>query len=227
MADTYLPDSEINFSIIDGDHVERKNLGRQPFMPEEIGCNKAVVLSTAAEESLGIHINAYPEYLSDKNYLRLIKNFEHFTDHTINVLIGAVDNHACRKILHSIFVNGTGKNTCFYIDAANEYSSGDVVFAKITNHVIQAPDRCHYYPEVLLDSEKAVYEKSCEELNLSSPQHLATNSVAADLIFSYLTQLILAGDAATLAPGGIAYFDSLLFFSRFDPYNEAKHGKIK
>ena len=226
LADSYLPDTEISYSIVDGDHVELKNLGRQPFVTEDIGCNKAVSLATAAEETLGVHVNAYPEYMSEKNYLGLVRHFDIYGYQTVNILIGAVDNHACRKLMHDIFINHMGTNCCFYIDAAKEYSSGDVVFAKKQNQEIQAPDRCHYYPEVLTDQEKPVYEKSCEELNLSSPQHLATNSLAADIIFSYLTQIITAGAAATLAPGGIAYFDAFHFFSRFDPYNEARYGKI-
>ena len=72
-----------------------------------------------------------------------------------------------------------------------------------------------------------MYEKSCEELNASEPQHLATNSLAADMIFSYVTQLIAGGSLALMAKGGIIYFDALRFFSRFDPYDEVRHGKIK
>lgn len=228
MADINIPNVEINFSIIDGDHVELKNIGRQPFVPEDIGCNKAVALATAAEETLGVHIKAYPEYVSDENHDRIFQDlYAGSSSNYISVLIGAVDNHACRKILHEIFRHNRSYNTLFYIDSANEYSSGDVVFGKSSGYEIKAPDRCHYYPEVLTDSEKPVYEKSCEELNISEPQHLATNSFASDLIFSYVAQLITHCEAATEAPGGIAYFDALNFFSRFDAYEEIRHGKIE
>mgnify|MGYP003287915440 CR=1 FL=1 len=227
MADTNIPNVEINFSIIDGDHVESKNIGRQPFVPEDVGCNKAIALATAAEETLGVHVKAYPEYVSDQNYDRLLNDLYNGTfSNYISVLIGAVDNHACRKVLHRVFQHNSW-NTMFYIDSANEFSSGDVVFGKTSDYETKAPDRCHYYPEILTDSGKPVYEKSCEELNISEPQHLATNSLASDLIFSYVTQLITHYEAATEAPGGIAYFDALNFFSRFDAYEEARHGKIK
>ena len=54
----------------------------------------------------------------------------------------------------------------------------------------------------------------------------SVKNTAADLIFSYLAQLLMAGEQAPLAPGGIIYFDALKLFSRFDIYEEVRHGKI-
>lgn len=216
----------IEFAIVDGDHVESKNIGRQPFIPDDIGKNKAIALATAADEALHVSIRPYPLYLSTSNVHRTLSWVDD-SEADAGILIGAVDNHACRKILHNFFQRTYSHSKLFfYIDSANEFSSGEVVFGKRLHSTIAAPDRCHYYPDILNDTEKPVYEKSCEELNQSAPQHLATNSMASDIIFSYVTQLIAAGETAVHAPGGVCYFDSMKMFCRFDPYSEARHGKI-
>lgn len=101
-----------------------------------------------------------------------------------------------------------------------------MVIGKRNSTKIEAPDRVHYYPEILEDDGKAPYEMSCEELNQAAPQHLATNSLAADLTFSYVVQLISAGEYALKAPGGIVYFDAFKMFSRFNEYSEEVYGKI-
>lgn len=227
MADFSESDIRIEFAIVDGDHVEKKNIGRQPFIPDDIGKNKAVALATAADEALHVNIRSYPFYLSSSNEYRTLSWVDD-SEADVGILIGAVDNHACRKIMHSYFNRSYSYSEAFfYIDSANEFSSGEVVFGKRIHNTIIAPDRCHYYPDILDDAEKPVYEKSCEELNQSAPQHLATNSMASDIIFSYVTQLITAGEMASRAPGGICYFDSMKMFCRFDPYMEARHGKIE
>lgn len=170
----------------------------------------------------------YPEYLTPDNMLRYLSPDSYSSSSNIRIIIGAVDNHACRKLLHEYFQHPQylSENVLYYIDSANEFSCGEIVIGKRTYRDIAAPDRVHYYPDIMQDNGKAAYEMSCEELNSSAPQHLATNGLAADLIFSYLSQLLMAGEQAPLAPGGIIYFDALKLFSRFDIYEEVRHGKI-
>jgi len=225
-----LENMEITFRIMDGDYVEAKNLGRQPFMDEDIGMNKAVALASAAEEALDVQVRAYPEYLKPENKSRILyhkEKGEHESSNNVRIVIGAVDNHACRKLLHNYFEKYRGFETLFYIDSANEVSCGEIVIGKRNYSKIETPDRVHYYPEILEDTGKAAYEMSCEELNQAEPQHLATNSLAADLLFSYVVQLICAGDMIHKAPAGIIYFDAFQLFSRFDVYSEERYGKIK
>ena len=228
LADTLFENIVIRYTVIDGDHVERKNLGRQPFTEDDIGKNKAVALAVAAEEALDVKVKAYPHYLSPgKMYMIDALDKRGFSSKDLRIIIGAVDNHACRKLLHDYFMKYRRIETLIYIDSANEMSSGEIVIGRRTSSKIYAPDRVHYYPEILEDTEKPVYEMSCEELNQSAPQHLATNSLAADLMFSYVAQVIMAGDMAHEAPAGIIYFDAFKLFSRFYEYKEEIHGKIK
>ena len=219
LADTTFQNMNVVFRIMDGDHVEPKNLGRQPFIEEDIGKNKAVALASAAEEIM---------YLRPENQAVLNQRlFERTSSEDIQIVIGAVDNHACRKLLHEYFKGYSRYQTLFYIDAANEFSCGEIVIGKKVKSKTECPDRVHYYPDILSDTEKAPYEMSCEELNQAAPQHLATNSMAADLLFAYLTQILTAGDMASKAPGGIIYFDTFKLFSRFVIYKEEKDEKIK
>lgn len=228
LYDNATPDIQLTFRIFDGDHVEAKNIGRQPFSEEDIGSNKAVALSSAAMDTLGIDVNAYPMYLSPENISILKKELMGYCRaNDLQILIGAVDNHACRKLLHKYFNEYQENATLFYIDSANEFSCGEIVIGKRQGKKILAPDRIHYYPDIQNDTGKAAYEMSCEELNASAPQHLATNGMAADLLFAYVIQLFMAGDQAHYAPGGIIYFDSFKLFSRFDEYSEDRHGKIE
>ena len=67
MADFYAENTTINLSIMDGDTVELKNLGRQPFVEQDVGENKAVALAMAAEEALGVRVKAYLIYISESS----------------------------------------------------------------------------------------------------------------------------------------------------------------
>lgn len=229
LAGTEFENMSVSVRIMDGDFVETKNLGRQPFSDEDIGMNKAVALAAAAEETLGIRVTAYPAYLKPDNVNILKERLtEDYSDsNNIRIVVGAVDNHACRKILHDFFMKYRSSEKLFYIDTANEDYCGEVVIGKRTYGKIEAPDRAHYYPEILTDEGKAVYEMSCEELNQSRPQHLATNSMVADATFSYIAQLISAGKFAHEARGGIIYVDAGQIFMRFREYTEEVYGAIE
>lgn len=64
--------SEWMLYIIDGDVVEQKNLKRQRFAPGHVTMNKA----EAAALTLGDkdHVKAYPEYLTEENLTRFIRD---------------------------------------------------------------------------------------------------------------------------------------------------------
>ena len=60
-------DINFKFRLIDGDIVEAKNIGRQPYLLDDVGRNKAVALAAIAEETLDVKVKAYPMYLSSEN----------------------------------------------------------------------------------------------------------------------------------------------------------------
>ena len=96
------------------------------------------------------------------------------------------------------------KNIRTSFDAANEFSTGEVVVGIKNNQAVIAPDRAFYFPEVLEDS-KSVLEMSCTELNNVKPQHLVTNLFAANICLIQ-TIKILSGDWTC---GGIYSFGSV------------------
>lgn len=201
--------------IMDGDIVEKKNLSRQCFINDDIGRNKAVAMAEALNEAFSLKWKAIPNYLMDtSDILPLIESFCS-SNNTISIplLIGCVDNHACRKVLETLF---SILGSCIYFDSANEFSSGQIVYAsKLNNKVVSMP-RSYYFPTLFDGDMRKVTEISCEELNNSSPQHLVTNELASNFLASGLTMLI--ENAVIL--NGILFFDMQNMSSHFIAYKD-------
>lgn len=212
--------------LIDGDTVEEKNLIRQPFITGDIGKNKAEVLAGALSETFeGFPVAAYGNYIDDEKALNslitgcitgrnsVLSSPGDYHPSLIPVLIGAVDNHACRKIMEQFFSRYSGP-VLYYFDAANETSSGEVVFSSIKEGCIFSPPRSFYFPEVLSEKHISRLQMSCEELNNVAPQHIVTNIKAANILLTACCGLINFG----VPPKGIVYFDTASFSEcRKDP----------
>lgn len=211
-------------SIVDGDSVEMKNIGRQPFTEDDLGMNKAVALSENISYALNYPIRAYGKYIETVQDISdiLYRERDSYYTETVDVLIGCVDNHKARQIMEEWFSKRRYGYT-FYIDSANEFSVGEVVFSINRHGTVVSPVRSFYFPDVL-EPAKSVTEMSCEELNQVAPQHLVTNSFASDIVLAYIVQLCSTDNAINMIPGGINYFDSFKMFSRFDVRNIKEAG---
>lgn len=226
MAGFCEPGKSIKAVLIDGDKVEDKNLSRQPFIGEDVQQFKAVALGTAIQETFELsEFYCCPKYIDSSRDLReLVRRFSTYGELsyngniTIPVVIGCVDNHRARQCMHEFFMSC---NTAFYFDAANEFSVGEVVLGARMEGQLIAPDRTYYYPDVLTDDSPSAAELSCGAVNISSPQHLATNLMAANLLLSAVVNVI----SENTFHGGIVYFDRCQMFSRFLSYTDvAKEG---
>lgn len=214
LSATYL---DTTLLLVDGDSVEEKNLKRQPFSKRDIGMNKARALAKKVEATYDCKV----EYSS--NYVLSIEDMDTlFEKHRNPIIIGCVDNHKCRKVLHDWFEKA--KN-CIYIDVANEDTWGDCfVSFKISDEKL-FKTRGDMFPEVLLDSNKSVVEMSCEELSNVSPQFLKTNSMAANIVFNALDSILVKNRL----PFYYSSFDleSLSITSKFvDDYNDQPLSEI-
>lgn len=205
--------------IIDGDSVEDGNLSRQIFASDDIMQNKADAMVEAVYETYSLDFHSYPHYLDDVSDLN--KAFSCLSDSTyengrkitnIPIVIGCCDNHRCRQVMEKWFAE---KENAIYIDAANEFSVGEVVFALKFKKQVVAPSRAFYFPEVLKAKGKRKSEESCGAVNKSSPQHIATNMEAANIVLSWMCQLF-TGDGTV--SGGIVYFDTFNFTKVFRKY---------
>lgn len=219
-------------TLIDGDVVEEKNLARQSFQMEDVGRNKAVALAEALTEVFNFPVKAYPSYITDSSQLLpLVTGCD-----DVPVIVGCVDNHRARQVMHRMFDVTVWKNIewhnaperLYYFDAANEFSSGEVVFSSFSLRstgkrelTVVAPPRAAYFPEVLTDNSPDRTEISCEELNSVSPQHIAANIMAANQLLIASCGLVLTG----VAPEGIVYFDISTFSSIFHDAKEVVEWK--
>lgn len=197
--------------LIDGDSVEEKNQIRQPFMKEDIRKKKAVVLHNMAQDNINKNhrLFVYPYYLETVNDLKESIQPAYRADMENELyLIGAVDNHRARQVLHEYFIES---DTLVYIDSANEYSEGEIVVSRKQEGKVIAPPRAFYFPDVLTDQTPSASELSCGALNFSDPQHMVTNLTAGHMTLRCLDREIrYVGNR-----GGILYFDALDCFSRY------------
>lgn len=89
--------------VCDGDIVERKNLIRQNFIEQDIGRNKAQVLSERYASAFGIEAEYIPGYIESEDELfRLIGSDTTYPQTAI--LIGALDNNKSRRMCHQVFL---------------------------------------------------------------------------------------------------------------------------
>lgn len=192
--------------VCDGDIVEEKNLERQSFLAEDIGMNKAAVMAEVLNDNFfsgsctgNLHWEAIASFLTERKQLSFLKKTDSSRVH-IPVIIGCVDNHACRLLLEDFF---SEQENCVLFDSANEWSNGEVVFAyKLNGRVVGHP-RSHYFPDIKEGDVRSVTEMSCTELNMVAPQHIFTNMWASMLLLSKFCSLIEQND---MKPG-MSVFD--------------------
>lgn len=211
-------------TVVDGDTVEKKNLERQPFLISDINENKAESMAIALSETFGIDVYTYPQYINEVQQMKdifknsyetrkLKLNLDCNVKDSIPVVFGCVDNHAARMVLEDFF---SASESCFYFDCANEFSYGEVVFSIKAKNKVFSPLRSFYFPELKEETHISRSEESCEALNNSSPQHLATNVLSANIAFTAFADLI----SKNIVPSGIVHFDTFRFFMRHDSYQE-------
>ena len=158
-----------NMVIFDGDTVEEKNIQRQAFTSDDIGLHKAAVIAGALNDNFGLEWNAKRIYVTKTSQLeefgyteRMAFGDEQIIYREIPLIIGCVDNHACRLVLEDFF----NKNKyCIMLDSANEYSTGEVVFSSRVEGKTISPLRSHWFPDIIKGDLRHVTDMSCEELN--------------------------------------------------------------
>lgn len=180
--------------LVDGDVVEEKNLVRQAFLKQDIGRNKAQVMAEILDQAYGGKAEYYDSYIdSALDLKKMVRN------NAVVMLVGCVDNHQCRQSMHKFYIES---RDCIYMDSANEFSAGEVVVGSRIGGMEMYPDRCQYFPEVLEAQGQRRSEESCEALNVSEPQHMLTNQIAAWILLVN-TMKVLDGEWI----GGVFFFD--------------------
>ena len=211
---------EVEFAVCDGDVVERKNLERQAFQEEDIGENKALVMSQAIRECLGLKVTAFPCYVEDaEDIARMYGSMKSWgPGKEYKILVGCVDNHRARQAMEKYY---NCHNDIFYVDSANELRSGEVVVSCRIERKAYGRPRSFYFPEVKTDTGKSASEMSCGEINETAPQHIVTNMMAGQITLAQVIRFVSEGTADP----GIHYFDAFNGLASFVPYQEKEPSK--
>lgn len=109
-----------SIAIVDGDHVEDRNLVRQNFRTRDVGANKAEVLAQRYRKE-GIQVDAYATMLSLTNAGAIISN------RLYTILAGCVDHARARKVMHDALQSS--QRAMLYVDGGNEMRGGQVVLS--------------------------------------------------------------------------------------------------
>jgi len=200
-----------SLSVADGDLVEKKNLARQAFCREDIGQKKAAVMASLLNDCFDLSWNAYGKYLLKREQIEEVLGkaamYSYGNKSVIPVLIGCVDNHACRLLCEEYFCC---VDNCIYFDAANEYSSGEIVYASRIKGRTISPLRSQIFPDIKEGNLRNVEEMSCAELNAAAPQHIVVNMHAGLCLLSAVARLL----EENMLMSGATFFDAMNMDSR-------------
>lgn len=182
-------------SIVDGDLIEKKNIKRQAFQIDDVGQAKSSILAQVLNEAFDLGWEAYYQYILKVDDIEnKVGSRTHYGEKIIPVIVGCVDNHAARLVCEEFFAK---REDCIYIDSANEFSDGEVVFAAKKGGVVVSPCRSVVFPDILKGDLRNVEEMSCTELNEVAPQHITANMMAGVIILQSLTALLEEGRVTT------------------------------
>lgn len=191
----------LNLVLIDGDDVESANLIRQNFTEDDIGINKATALNLRYEEQLGIEAKVSQDYLQSPQ--DVISHFD--SSAQMNILIGAVDNHSTRYLFEQAMQVSKDDYNAVWIDSGNNERDGQAIvsgskkvlqFDKVLEFVPNHEEPLspfEKYPETFMDFSGLNANPlalSCELAAIHSPQNIAANIIAADLLFMLINKLV-------------------------------------
>lgn len=208
-----------SLSLVDADRVSESNVNRQPFTAEDVNQFKVDCLNEAFTELYDIKVTAFPQYIDKPEDLTNIINsykpnsFSNlYEKHEHIILVGGVDNHRARQVMHEYFSSWKGNDytDLLYIDSANEFDFGTCVCGYRTHEGEFCPPRAFFFRDVLTDTGKSASEMSCGEINVSAPQHLVTNMAAANTIFSKICLFVDKHEVS----GGVTSFYPFVCSSR-------------
>lgn len=193
----------VNFTLVDPDIVEEKNLGRQLFCEAEIGQPKAVALARRYGGAWGLNTMAFVGEFTDN----LLVGAE------LTILVGCVDNAAARKVLHETLQHNPERPNrkllprVWWLDCGNLKDTGRVMLGSahspremagaITGkQCISLPSPALQYPSLLIPQREEIEgtEMSCAEMAAANLQSLNINAAIAVQASDFLTRLLITND---------------------------------
>lgn len=193
-------DIECALTLIDGDVVEAKNVGRQLFAKGDIGKPKALVLANRLIQSFGRPVLHRHTHIDERD---IKDTFVASDPQTLNLVIGAVDNPAARAIIAQAVERAKGH--LWWLDCGNEKHSGQVCIGNIAEarHMLHAslgmvsqlPAPHVVYPDLIaVPKAKKAKAASCAELTAAGEQGLMVNRMVAAHALAMLDAFLIRGD---------------------------------
>ncbi len=185
----------INFSnkedkiiIVDGDVYETKNQKNQNIGVKQIGMAKSKAMSDLVSSKYkNVDISYIDEYITNKEMIISALDDNNY----INIIVGCVDNNSTRKILHDVFYSNK-VNNLIYIDSGNgtEEREGQIIIGYKINGSIKYRPVGDYIPDILEDNDTVEKATSCAATANEKPQNIATNFMAASILFNVLNNIL-------------------------------------
>ena len=164
--------AKARLTLIDGDRFERANAARQSF--SRLGNKAEVKARELAQEFDSLSVRAVPEFVTEANVSRLIKEGE--------VVFLMVDNHASRKLVSD---HAATLSEITLISGGNDFVDGNIqVYVRREGRDL-TPTLSRYHPEIAQPRDRNPADLSCEELMAAgAPQLLFTNLMVAALMLN-------------------------------------------
>lgn len=204
---------DIKITLVDGDIIENKNVGRQNFFFPDVGKGKAGLLATRHSRLFGEEYAIVPAYIED------IESFEDlvFTDDDyFPIVVGCVDNHKTRQLIHEAFIKHPEK--FIWADAGNDQFSGQVVVGYNSpdrlgendrgNRMFALPSITQVFPEIIAAESLFNSEVSCDDLSVENIQNISANLTAANTLFCHLNTLLGDNDSEGLLTTFLSEFNA-------------------
>lgn len=183
-------------TLLDGDVVESKNVGRQLFSAGDVGTNKAQALAARFSAVFGLPIAALPRMLGDWRSPELDRTSDRYRS-PYGVIVGAVDGPSGRTAIRELMKRDSDWR--LWLDCGNEQLDGQVVVGGATTPeqlrgAFKVPGLCSalpapslVYPDLLKQDTRAhVTRLDCDEAMLTDAQSLMVNQAMAAIAGQYL-----------------------------------------
>jgi PRTRC genetic system ThiF family protein len=177
----------LHVTLMDGDTVSQTNVVRQPFAPNEIGLNKAIVVAHRMNAFRGTQWQALPRYFTEKD------NFVQ-TDFVIT----CVDNREARRLVHTAATAPNSRVT-YWLDLGNYASGGQWVLGEPKN--LQNKGKrgrlrtsAELWPEIIKPEPTDDDLPSCSAAEALNRQEPLVNQTLADHAVAMLAMLFRHGE---------------------------------
>ncbi|MFA5385029.1 MAG: ThiF family adenylyltransferase [Eubacteriales bacterium] len=193
---------DIPIYIIDFDTVEKKNILRQNFYPQDVGKFKAQALAEryarAYNRGIQYSVSMFTPETVELSWGGGMESLLCFN----SLIIGCVDNHIGRTAISQVINNPDYGTNCWWIDTGNGYNSGQVLIGNTCNvselqptfdsknkivTLVPAPS---LQAPFLLQPAPEIVDEDCAEAVNNNVQSKMINQQMAVLVLEFVRRIL-------------------------------------